>query len=276
MDAYFDTNIYGHILRRQHHITNADVKKLENAVETGQLRIFTSFTVIEETNTGRLTDLEDVNGRLELIRTLTVPDQIIKHHSELLEADIRAYTNEEPLPSKFQAPYSGMQDIFWDHTAKFYKELDSYAQDTLDAVNEFTEDLNKTFNTLIRPLVKQARKEKKIQTFPEYWDEMSVPLVEQTTDKMGLLNECRVRGIDGLLSIHSVRIYTIAQVSLTYANTFERTTFHRGNSRDMHHAVCASAIPIFVTHDKPLAKVFARMPPPGLEVMDLATLLNRL
>jgi len=81
MDVYFDTNVYGHIYRRQHRITsavvtNAVVKKLEEVVARGQLRIFTSYPVIEETNTARLSNLDEANGRLELIRTLAVQDKI--------------------------------------------------------------------------------------------------------------------------------------------------------------------------------------------------------
>src|SRR5690349_13240869 len=100
MDVYFDTNVYGHIYRGQHRITRADTEKLREAVSAGRLRILTSYTVIEETNTGRLTDLEDANGRLEIIRTLAILNPIIKHHPHLLEDDIKAYAHNNPMPNK--------------------------------------------------------------------------------------------------------------------------------------------------------------------------------
>src|ERR1043166_3987510 len=97
MDVYFDTNVYGHIFRRDDGVTDALVTKLEAAVESQALRIFTSFPVIEETNAARLTNLVETNGRFELIRTLTVvKDQIIKRQPEIIDGDMRAYIADQP------------------------------------------------------------------------------------------------------------------------------------------------------------------------------------
>jgi hypothetical protein len=276
MDVYFDTNIYSHIFAR-HRVTDADVRKLERSIESGKVQIFTSFTVIEETNAARLNALDEANGRLELIRTLAVQDKIIKHHSELIGGDIRAYANGEPMPSKFRAPYPGLRDVFWDHTAKNYKELDDVAGETINQITGFAKDLDNSFKTLIKPLVEEER-DKKVeqQLFHVYWSKMSKPWMQAVADKYGWLQECRARGVSGLVKIHSLRISTIAQVSLTYANTYERTKFDRGNSRDMHHVGCASAVPTFVTHDKPLTKLLSRMAPRNLEVINLQMLLSRL
>jgi len=276
MDVYFDTNVYGHIYRLDDGVTDVLVEKLTEAVDTKTLRIFTSYAVIEETNAARLTNLDETNGRFELIRTLTNQGQIIKHHSELMRDDIRAYANGEDMPTKFQEPYPGLHDIFFDHTAKHYKELDGYARDTLDKVAGFAKGLNDSLNKRVRPLAKEAKSAKKQQAFADFWDEMSEPYVEGVANKYGMLEECKARGLKGLLDVHSLRISTIAQVSLTYDNIYNRETFDRGNSRDMHHVGCASAVPIFVTHDRPLTRVLARMPLPNLEVLKLQTLLDRL
>lgn len=276
MEAYFDTNVYGHIYRRQHRITDAVVKKLNDAVESEALTVFTSFPVIEETNVARLSNLDEANGRFELIRTLAVQDKIIKHHAELVEADYRAYANNEAAPAKFEPTNPGLKDVFWDHTAKNYKELDKVAKETLEQIVAFSKQMNDTFNTKLRPMADEIKKKKAQQPFPDYWGgAMAEPWVEQVADHFGVLARCKERGIKGLLDIHSIRLNTIAQMSLTYANTYERKSFNKGNSRDLHHVVCASAVPIFVCHDKDLVKVLARMPTPGLEVIDIHTLLDR-
>lgn len=274
IDTYFDTNVYGHIFRRQHRITDAAVEKLEGAIQDGKLRIFTSFPVIEETNIARLSSLDDANGRLELIRTLAVQDPIIKHHSFLMEDDIRAFANGEKPSSRFEPAYPRFRDIFWDHTAKFYRQLDEYAKDSLDRIREFSDDMNTKFNK-IRPTAEALSKTKQRQPFLDYWNEMSLPWVEQLVGKYGMLAECKNKGSKELLNIQSVRLNTIAQLSLNYANAYDRKTFDTGNSRDMHHVVCASAVPIFVTHDKRLRALFERMPTPGLEVIDIHELLKR-
>ncbi len=275
MDVYFDTNVYGHIYRRQHRITNAVVKKLEEVVARGQLRIFTSYPVIEETNTARLSNLDEANGRLELIRTLAVQDKIIKHHVDLLTDDIQTYANGTPFPTKIVPPLPGLRSIFWDHTAKNYAELDKAAVETQKQIVDFSTKMNDSFNK-IRPQAEALRKGKKQQPFPDYWNEMAGPWAEQVIDMLGLSEQFKGKSIKGLLDVHSFRIHTVAEMSLNYANTYERKTFGTGNSRDMHHVACASAVPIFVTHDGPLVYVLGRMPVKGLEVIDIHVLLKRL
>jgi hypothetical protein len=274
MDVYFDTNIYGHIYRLQHHVTKADVEKLRSAIDEGKLLVFTSFPVIEETNTGRLANLDDVNGCLETIRTIAILDPIIKHHPDLLEDDIVAFANNQPLPAKFEKPPYGLRSVFWDHTAKNYKELDKAAVETKEMIADFSNQMNESFNK-VRPQAKALKEQGKQQPFEDYWNEMAPPWAEQVADSLGVLDKVEGR-IDDLLKIHSFRLLTTAQLALSYANIYERTAFNRGNSRDMHHVACASAVPIFVTHDGPLTKVLAKMPIDGLEVIDLKTLLSRL
>jgi len=275
MDVYFDTNIYGHIYRLQNGVTTADVTKLRDAIENGKLRVFTSYPVIEETNTGRLANLNDVNGCLETIRTMAVLDPIIKHHSDLLEDDISAYANNEASPDKFQKPLPGLRDIFWDHTAKNYAALDKAAVETKKMIADFSQGMNDTFNK-IRPQAQEIKKQGNQQPFEDYWNEMATPWAEQVADRLGVLDKVKARGVNGLLDVHSFRLLTTAQLSLSYASTYERTAFSKGNSRDMHHVACASAVPIFVTHDAQLTTVLQRMQIAGLEVINLRRLLDRL
>jgi hypothetical protein len=276
MDVYFDTNVYGHIYRRDDGVTDELVKKLEENVRGKTLRIFASFPVIEETNAARLSDLDETNERFELIRTLAVQNEIIKSQPEIIDGDMRAYAHGKEVPSKFQKPYPGMKDIFWDHTVKHYKELDVYARETKAQVTAFTKDLDDSFNKLVRPLAKEAKDSKQQQPFAEYLHEMEEPWLEQLARKYGMLDECKHKGLRGLLDVHSIRVTTRAQLSLTYSNIYERGKFDRGNSRDMHHVACASAVPVFVTHDKPLTRLLVRKLPPDLEVMNLKALLDKL
>jgi hypothetical protein len=275
MDVYFDTNVYGHLYRLQHGLTAVHVKKLETAVAEGRLQIFASYTVIEETNTGRLSDLDDVNGRLELIRTLTVPDPIIRLHVDILEGDILAYADGLPEPSKFERPLPGLKSIFWDHTAKNYQELDKAAIETKKMIEEFSDSMDASFNKM-RPTAHALKKQKKQQSFQDYWNEMAEGWAEQVCDRLGVLDKVKEQGLKGLLKVHSFRIHTNAELSLTYANTYERTTFNKGNSRDMQHVACASAVPTFIAHDKQFVNVLNRRPIKGLEVIDLHTLLSRI
>jgi hypothetical protein len=167
IDTYFDTNVYGHIYRRQYRITDSDVEKLENAIRDKRVRVFTSFPVVEETNIARLSSLDDANGRLELIRNICVQDLIIKHHSDLMEDDLEAYGHNKDQPSRFQRPYPRFGQIFWDHTEKFYKQLDGYAKESLDRIRAFSDDMNTRFNR-IRPTAEALKRSNQQQAFADY------------------------------------------------------------------------------------------------------------
>jgi hypothetical protein len=276
MKAYFDTNVYGHIYRHQHGVTNAVEEKLRSAKEAGTVEIYTSYSVVEETNTGRLVNLDDVNGCLETIRTLAILDPIIRHHPDILEDDIVAFANNNPLPSKFEKALPGLQNIFWDHTAKNYEELDKVAVETKEMIVAFSDKMTASFNNKIRPQAQVLKDKGEQQPFEDYWNDMAPSWAEQVAERLGVLEKVKARGIDGLLNVHSFCVLTTAQLSLSYANTYERTKFGKENSRDMHHVACASAVPIFVTHDKQLRTVLARKPIKELEVLDLHELLARL
>jgi hypothetical protein len=240
----------------------------------GKVEIFTSYSVIEETNTGRLVDLNDVNGCLETIRTLATLDRIIRHHPLFLENDIKAYANNTPSPSKFEKPPPGLQRIFFDHTMKNYRELNKVAIETKRLIVAYSDKMDAIFKKA-HPQAEIEVKAKKQLPFADYWKRMAPAWAEEIADSFGVLDKVRARGVNGLLKVHSFRLLTTAQLSLAYAHFYERKRFRPGSSRDMHHVACASAVPIFVTHDGGLTRVLARMPIKGLKVIDLRTLLNR-
>ena len=65
-------------------------------------------------------------------------------------------------------------------------------------------------------------------------------------------------------------------LSFAYAETFEKRTPKLGDSRDMQHAVLASAADVFVTHDAALARLLSRIPQVCFEVVDLDKLLRQI
>jgi hypothetical protein len=64
-----------------------------------------------------------------------------------------------------------------------------------------------------------------------------------------------------------------ANLSLAYSQLFENRASDIGDSRDVHHAVCATAADAFVTNDGPLAVRLQRIPALPVQVFDLPTLL---
>ena len=222
----------------------------------------------------RLDDLEEANGRLELIRTLADTEEIIRFHPDILEDDIRAYANNSPFRSKFEKPSRGVKSIFFDHTKRNYLELDKVAAGTKIMIAAYGNQMDVIFKKA-HPQADADKKANKQQPFEDSWKAMAPPWAEQVADSFGVLDKVKARGVKGLLKVHSFRLLTTAQLSLAYSHIYERRRFRQANSRDMHHVACAAAVPIFVTHDKPLTSVLNRKPINGFTVMDLPQLLSR-
>jgi hypothetical protein len=193
---------------------------------------------------------------------------------DILEDDILAYVERLPEPSKFERPLPGLRDLFWDHTAKNYAELDKVAVETKKMIDDFSNRMDASFNK-VRPIAQALKKQKKQQSFQDYWNAMAEPWAEQVLELLGIADRVKGPDLKELLKVHSFRIHTNAELSLIYASTYERTTFNKGNSPDMQHVACASAVPIFVAHDRQLVNVLNRRPIKGLEVIDIHTLLSQ-
>jgi predicted nucleic acid-binding protein len=280
-EVYFDTNIYTHIYNRQRGVqqrgvTKADVEKLFAAVRADKLRIYTSTQVIEETISAILRSERDAKRLLKLIRKLAKRKRIVKYHFQLLEDDIVAYARDTKESSKFMAPPYRLSQALFDHSLEHMAILHRIAEKTQEQIQATRDALDAVYNEKIRPLAAELKRQNKQQPFEDYWAELSEPFAEQLAEKSGVLAECRHRGIAGLLAVRSVRLETMAQLSLSYANTYQRTKVDRGDSRDMHHVVLASATPTMVTHDDRFTAVLRRMPVDGFEVIDLHTLLSRI
>ena len=274
-EHYFDTNVYSHIHNRVG-ATNEQVAKLHAAVRADKIRILTSSVVVEETISALLSAEKEGLARLKLIRKLAKRKRIIKFHPDLLEDDIKSYARGEKLRSHFMAPPPRFIQVFVDHGDVHMRILRQIAKQTQQQIQTFRNELNEKYNQLLRPLAAQVIRQNQQQSFEDYWNELSIPFAEQLADKADVLADCQARGMNGLLEVRSVKLATLAQLSLGYANTYERGAVERGDSRDMQHAVLASAVRTFVTDDPRLATVLSRKPVPDFEVIDLRMLLRRL
>jgi hypothetical protein len=65
-------------------------------------------------------------------------------------------------------------------------------------------------------------------------------------------------------------------ISYAYSETFEKRTPKIGDSRDLTHAVLATAADVFITHDKPLARLLSRIPKACYEIKELSDLISQL
>ena len=64
-------------------------------------------------------------------------------------------------------------------------------------------------------------------------------------------------------------------LAFIYSLRFEGNTPKIGDSRDIYHAVCASATDALLTQDRRFRRLLARVPVVGFEVLDLRGLINQ-
>jgi hypothetical protein len=114
--------------------------------------------------------------------------------------------------------------------------------------------------------------------FDVYWAEQAGALAAALADRagVGVLREVQARGIDGLLELRPVRMAVGVNLILFYTQLVENRAPDIGDSRDVHHAICASVAETFVTNDTRLAGRLRRIPDLPVEIIDLPALLTRL
>jgi predicted nucleic acid-binding protein len=274
-NVYFDTNVYSHIHNLQHGLTRADVAKLFAKLKADKLRVYLSAAVLEETISALLSNEKNALRELRLIHRIAKRKKILNDYKEILDSIFHSYARGQPVPSFYQSPPPFLQFVLRDPTEGTLTNLRSLAQDSQDQIQQ-RKKTNEELFARIWPLVKEERKHGQQQSWDDYWNEHATHILETFATLCGVLEECKQKGIQQLLDFTPIKALSIGILSQGYANTYERTAFNRGDSRDLHHVIYASAIGTLVTHDGRFARVMRREAIPGFRVTDLHTLLKEL
>jgi hypothetical protein len=131
-----------------------------------------------------------------------------------LEDDIRCFAQGKKPRSHFMAPPPRFIQVFVDHGEHHLRILRQIARETQQHIQTVRNQMNDKYNQLLRPLAAQIVRKNQQQSFADYWNELSLAFTEQLADKAGVLAECRTGGIEDLLDIRSVKLATLAQLSL--------------------------------------------------------------
>lgn len=271
--VYFDTNVFDHI-HKKIGVTDADLLTLRSAVKASKLSILLSILNIEETVSVLKSNLALAIAELQLILELADWSKLVKPPDQLLRNDMSCYARgrapSEPfvVDSVIQLGLRALQipsqqDIFelLDATREIRKQKEEFMAGMREARKK------------VLAHVKELKGRR--PNFDEYWERLAEKFAEGLAEHESLLETCSKRGIKGLLDVRSMRLYVGASLSLAYAETFEGRTPKIGDSRDLQHAVLAAAADMFVTQDENFAKLLARIPIEGFQVMNLHALLKQ-
>lgn len=275
--VYFDTNVFDHIYKGID-IAESAQHLLRLAVETGRISILLSVLNFEEI----MGLLEKSNAQavavLRLMAGLVEKNRIVKPSDMFLRDDIHRYAQGNEL----LAPFINLDPVIQSNLEVLTNPSQKDIDELLVIVKEVKKEKEnfvltmREANSKVLPHAKQFLKNNygKPPNWKDYWESLAERFAEGFVEREKLLDACRNRGIKGLLALRSVRMTVGASLSLAYAETFEKRTPKMGDSRDMQHAVLATAADAFVTHDHNLARLLARIPIERFQVLDLPGLLH--
>lgn len=270
--AYFDRNVFDHIRKRQG-ITDSDVRGLEHAVDKDRISVLLSVSLVEETLILVKESPNTAREEGQLLARLTRGSEVIKPHQELLRDDIFAYAKGLLSPEPFTTEFTDLAKYLNPDEPDLPGHLVVAEQVQQAKIEVHAELIGATNNDSVyfklRP--KSAR-----PRFKEYYKDYSVQVAADLAEAVGVLAECKAKGLDGLLQVRSVQLCVGAQLSLSFAQTREGQSVSLGDWHDMQHAVLASAADAFVTEDHKLAKNLNRIGIADFQVINLGTFLQRI
>jgi hypothetical protein len=272
-EVYFDTNVYDLLDELLQANNFAPVDKLKRAIRSDQVRVYTNLVPIEETLGALKKRPVEGRRRLRLIKTLAKRKRMIRRHTEIIINDIRSYAKMERFQSRFMSPYPELKAVF---QVRDLPGLIEVAEENRSHKRGFRDNMRDKLFQHIAPLAQPIIENKKVPSFEEYFEANYRGVLEIIADRAGYLEECRERGLDGLLKTPALNVAIRGQISLTYANIFLGRLPQQGDSADMQHAFIAATVGTLVTEDKPLRKALKRANSPYLTTMNLQALLDTL
>lgn len=256
-NVYFDTSAWDHLYKKVG-IPESDSAALVSAVKTRKISVLPSITNVEEV-LGALNSYPNLAiAELKFILDLADSQRLLKPPHLLLKNDIEAYARTGFPDQPF------LQNLEIESYLHMLQNPTQKDRDELLPVMKVTQENKKGFTTAMKEIRQKIQPEVKklkgqCRGFDDCWERVACKIAEDFAERVGVLDVCKKRGIGGLLKLRSVRLAVGVNLSLMYAMIFEGRTSHMGDSRDIHHAILASATDEFVTQDKKLQKLLSRV-----------------
>jgi hypothetical protein len=277
MIAYLDTGVFDHIYNKTG-CTGADIAALRKAIYGREISIRMSIHTLEEMLLERKATPQAFAARIKLTLSLANSRTLIKPCDQLLADDIRAYAARGEADRPFVR--GEMQNAVSSGIAALIEtDGEEIDDDFLEALEESKQQAQRFIGTMniaregAKPVVKSLPGD---PGFEQYFQQGALPAAHALAERTGAIEECSNRGLEGLVTIKSVRMSVGAALSLLYAETFEKPPAQPDGSRNLQHAVSAAAVAdAFVTDDARLRTVLSRVPMEGFEVTDLQGFLAR-
>lgn len=248
---------------------------LLQAISKGKILFPLSFSMLDESiPIIKSSSSAKINACRQIINELFVKEYLINVHNNLLIGDVIAYANNLPLQDrKIKVDSSKLNNLLNPNSENKNEAL---------AIVEEVGALKKRFQDTLRDkwtlFVNEARSNSlhKLDgkfNFDKMWDMYAIQYAHSLAERYGVLEQCKIKGMDGLLGLPSVRVYVGYKLSLEFSSICGRN-ISKNDSYDHRHAVQATAAHIFVTNDDHMTEILKRIPLLPYDVVNLENFLK--
>jgi hypothetical protein len=243
--VYCDTNVFNHLFKKTDGITETDEERLRAGVSSRELTIVISHTIIRETLATLKSHPDLARALLSVIVELADWDHFLPLCPEILEKDIRHFAfNGERANTPFVKGTTHIQSIL-------HRIIDGQI-DIKDAAAAIHEDQEQ--KETFRKRVEKSRAQT-IQALDEFEKSSEIPSFEQFfidgaeerlfdfIRSFDVAEECKLRGLNKMLLIPSIRAMVGFGMSYIYGIVVEKKQKGRRGAdlRDAQHAPSAAA-----------------------------------
>lgn len=276
--AFFDTNIFGHILERSNGVTDDVIDRLRTATTSGTLVIPASLFVTEELVATAKGDAKKAKDLGALYLEFARLERAVKEPKELLADAAIAYGARSGPKNPYLLLSKGERDVWRALSSGEVERADvlEIITEAKEQVDDFLRTMESGWEEFREAFRKLKRSGGKTPTTLDLWPGLAPSFLRELVERTGALKAVRRRGLKGLLGQRCVRASVGYFVSLIHAQVTTGKKPDVGDSRDLFHVTTAAAVgEILVTHDGPFATNVGKIPDLRLEVLSLPELMKR-
>ncbi len=270
MAVYLDSSAFDHLYRKVG-CSAADIANLRTQVYGRELTILLSIHTLEDFLLDHHGRPEAMTARTKLTLSLSNFRRMVKPCDQLLIDDIRSYVET----GEAGRPYidANLQNVIGEGIAAMVEADGEDLDEDMIAALEIARGKRSWFSELAE-ILGDAPSES--LSFEAYRDREMPRLLAAQAQFAGVLETCRARGLDELLTIPSVRVATKAILAFCYGQRHLR--WEPGDRRylDLCHAPSAAAVAdTLVSEDSLLRQVLAQASPEKFAISDLPSFLRQ-
>lgn len=247
---YFDRNVFAEICEFRNNFTQDDFDIIKKAVDSKHISIPLSSALLAETTAILQKSNDEFLKHLKTVFSLISRERMVKQTDILLRDDCVSFAHLTPFQRTAKLSEEGRKFI---NSPKINSSFLKVALNHPQAMREATKHINVAISSFRQNLEKAGLKNP--INFSDFWKKHSMNQVEKLVNEIPDTEKmlCKKWGIEKMLQIKSIRLYTVYQTWILYSGLYGI----QGNPRilksndvmDSIHAIESSAAEIFVTQE---------------------------